>query len=582
MNLASRRVRSSRRLFIALLFVIAAGCAATSSRFAFAGTALFGDGIAAAQSHPPILHVEVDLQPVYVQVKDSRGNDLHGLSAKDFTVLENGKRQKIAFFDTGNSPVSIAILVDSSDSMNPNGRLGSAPQVAAEFMRIARPGDEISAMDFTDQMGPFQRLTRDALLNPSGITLQAAPSGGSALYDAIATALCHLRASGNPRQAVIVVTDGVDEYSRITLEQLIGLVRSSRAQLFMIGLQSRPDFNIESHTQPKLTLVTGRDIDNPVIVFKRLMTESGAESFIPNSERGLESALKAVSNMLESEYTLAYYPGNTSKSNFRKIEVKVDRRGAHVLTRRFVGSDQDATEFVHFDNGTCTVSPEFHPYPYESKLTQGPDGMIYREDFSSPQSGWPIHEDSHYVRGGYELSNPKMEIAGPVPAMMMSGSRTGEGHPEIFRENVVAAYGPWWHDFRASVNMNAVLGSRHLPHKAAPAAGLLFRMSPQGYYALLVRGATEAKEISVELVKRDTVGDLYRQTQLVPWTTILAAPSVSSSELSVQAIGNQISLYANGREVKCLQDDSFTQGLVGFVISGPGRAIFRNLVVEQK
>lgn len=581
MGLSSRHGGSVQRVFIALLLVIAAGFI-FSSRGQASGRVCPSEGQAkAAQSHLPVMHVEVDLQPIYVQVKDAHGNDVNGLSAKDFRVFENGKRQKIAFFDTGNSSVSIAILVDSSDSMNPSGHLGSAQQVASQFMHIARPGDEISAMDFTDQMGPFQRLTRQELLSPSGITLRPAPSGGSALYDAIASALCHLRSSKNPRQAVIVVTDGVDEYSRITLEQLMGLVRSSRAQLFMLGLGSRPDFHMEGHTQPRLTLITGRDIDNPVVVFDRLMKESGAESFIPDSERGLETALKAVSNMLESEYTLAYYPEETSK-NFRKIEVKVDRRGAHVLTRHFVGSEQEAAQFVRFDAGMCTVSAKFQPYPYESKLTHGPDGMVYREDFSSPGSGWPNHADSHYVRDGYELANPKMQIAGPVPAAMGPGSAMEAVGPVAFREDVVAAYGPWWSNLHASVDMNAALGIMPLPHKGTASAGLVFRMNPQGYYALLVRGAVHKDAISVELVRRNFEGDIYRETQIVPWTEVPAPPSKSGTELSVEDIGDRITVFVGGREVKGVQDGAFAHGLVGFVISGPGRATFRNLVVEQK
>jgi hypothetical protein len=140
----------------------------------------------------------------------------------------------------------------------------------------------------------------------------------------------------------------------------------------------------------------------------------------------------------------------------RKIEVEVDRRGAHVTTRRFIGSDQEATEFVHFEKGTCTVSPRSHPYPYESKLTQGPRGMIYQEDFADPRSGWPMHTDSHYVSGGYELWNPRVKIAGPVPFAMSTGGPVPE---KILREDVVAAYGPWWRDLQGSVGMNAVLAS---------------------------------------------------------------------------------------------------------------------------
>lgn len=237
MKPASGHIHCSLRILMALLFATLAACILLCPAPVFPSLALFHCAISAAQSQVPTMRIEVNLQPVDVQVKDSQGNDVLGLSANDFTVLENGIPQKVAFFDAGNSPVSIVVLVDSSSTVSSSGHLGSAQAIAAQFMRTARPGDDISAMDFTDQMGPFQQLTREQLLNPSTVPLAPAPSNGSALYDAIATALCHLRASKNPRQAVIVITDGVDQHSRLSLEQLLGLVRQSRAQLFMIGLQ---------------------------------------------------------------------------------------------------------------------------------------------------------------------------------------------------------------------------------------------------------------------------------------------------------------------------------------------------------
>jgi Ca-activated chloride channel homolog len=487
---------------------------------------------AAAQVRAPTMHIEVDLQPVEVQVKDAHGNDVSGLSAKDFTVLENGKPQKIAFFDAGKGPVSIVVLVDSSNSVSSDANLGSAQAIAAQFMRMGHPGDEISAMDFTDQMGPFQHLTPEQLLNPSTVSLASAPSSGSALYDAIASALCHLRSSKNPRQAIIVITDGIDQHSRISLQQLIGLVRSSRAQLFMIGLQSRSDFHFQGHAASRLTLISGHDIDNPVFVFRSLMTESGAESFIPKSQTGLNEALKAVSSMLQSEYTLAYYPHRTSK-NVRKIEVKVDRRGVHVLARRFVDPEQTEAESVHFDQPACTVSPKFHPYPYESKVTRGATGIVYHEDFSDPRSGWPIHKESHYVAGGYELVNPKVEVANSgqlmTPGDELGGATTSQ--TITFQPYVIAAYGPWWSDFDASVNMEEHLekvspgASAEFLQNSSPAAGLLFRMTIGGYYALLVSNSANPDKLSVELVRRDRFGDSYSDVPLIPWTTVNQPPS---------------------------------------------------------
>jgi len=564
------RVSRAKRLAFGLAAVFA------SCFFIFGTTA-------AAQSESQVLRVKVDLQPIDVQVKDAQGNNVSGLSAGDFTLLENGKPQKIAFFGVGNDPVSLSVLVDSSSSMNPNDRLGSAQAIAAQFMRTARPGDEISAMDFTDQMGPFRQLSREQALSPSAAALPSVPSGGSALYDAIATALCHLQASKNLRQAVVVITDGIDQHSRITLEQLIGLVRSSRAQLFMIGLESRPELDFEGHVEPRLTLVSGRDIDNPVVVFDRLMKESGAESFIPNSERSLEDALKAVSDTLQAQYTLAYYPEGTSKK-VRRITVEVKRKGVRVMARGFVGSDPEAGESVHFEKGTCSVSPELHPYPYESELTHGPGGLVYKEDFSNPLSGWPDHENSRYVSGGYELSNPKPKLRSPsLP--MKAGSMVGEAMSIELQENAIAAYGPWWSDFRASVNVNAAIpapngAEAQAPYEHQPAVGLVFRLNQQGYYALLLTGSRGAKESAVKLVKREFRNSA--EMEILPWTRIVNQATTSGTELSVEAVGDQITLFVNGQRVKQLKDDSYYQGYVGFTVSGPARAVFQDLVVEQK
>jgi VWFA-related protein len=574
MSVTLRHMRSFQRQLIALPFALVA-CVA------------LGIGITWSRAQKPIFHVEVVLQTVEVQVKDAHGNGVLGLTARDFTVLENGKPQRIAFFDAGNGPVSLAVLVDSSSSMIAHGRMGSAQAIAAQIMHTAHPGDEIFAMDFTDQMGPFQRVTQEQLLNPSGVELAVATSGGAALYDAIATALCHLRASENLRQAVVVITDGDDQHSRITLDELIGLVRTSRAQVFMIGLQSKADFNFQGRTEPKITLTTGHDIDNPVIVFDRLMKVSGAESFIPNSQRDLDEALKAVSNMLQSEYTLAYYPQKTSKK-FRRIEVKVDRQGVYAVARRYVGAAQDGDQLVHFEEGTCIVSPKFHPYAFESKVTPNKGGMVYREDFSDARSGWPNHKDSHYISNAYELSINKVAIAN-------SGQLIASGLPAetpiptaTFRDNIITAYGPWWSNFRASVDMDAVLqtvarkASTEFLQKNRPAAGLVFRMNPNGCYALLMSRVIDRKKLSVELVRRDFEGDSYKETEIVPWTEVAANPSASATELSVELVGDRISMFVDSQKVTTARDDAFSQGLVGFIISGPGRATFRNLVVEQR
>jgi Ca-activated chloride channel homolog len=540
-----------------------------------------------------ILRSEVNLQTIDVQVKDKSGNDVHGLVAKDFTVREDGKRQDIAFFDAGAAPVTVAVLVDSSVSVSENGNVGSAEQVAAEFMRIARPNDDIYAMGFTEHTGTFEHLTAKQLRSPGPVTLASAGGSGSAVYDAIASAICHLSGSKNPRQAIIVVTDGVDEHSRLTLNQLIDVVRSQRAQLFLIGLHSKPQFRFQDRIDPTVTLITGHDIDNPDYAFYRLEKEAGAATFVLNSENVLQKALKAVSTMLNAEYTLAYYPPPTPRK-LRKIEVKVDQRGMRALASRSMVSSQGPAEVIEYLPGACAVSPMAYPYAYESRIDGKPDQQTYRDNFSDPHSGWPVHSDSHYVSSGYELSTAeRAEPTAVAPAAMigedMGPTSSQSARVTQYRPHVIAAYGPPWPDFRVSATMRADYNPRlhsdthdQFAGTVRAEAGLVFRITWEGYYALLVSPAVENKRmLTFELVARTFAGDSYSESVIVPWTTV-PHDSPFQAQLAVQDVGDQITVFIDGQQVGIARDDTFNAGYAGFIVSAPAHAIFSDFVLEQK
>jgi VWFA-related protein len=540
--------------------------------------------LATAQSPPVVLRVQVALQSLAIRVTDKQGNDVKGLSAADFTILEDGQAQKISFFGTDNVPTSLNVLVDEGGSMDTIGKLGSAEAIAARFLRSGRPDDEISAMAFTDHMGPFRLLTQQQLRNPSSVVLAPGVGSGSALFDAIATVLCHLNASQNLRQAIVVITDGVDQHSRLSLEQLIGLVQSSRAQLFMIGLNSKREYGLNGHPEAKLTLVNGHDIDNPAVVFDRLTKESGAEAFFPSSLSGLEQALKKVSDLLEAQYTIDYYPrGNLKK--FRRIQVKLRRPGLVVSVRRGVGPEITTDAPGDFTEGTCGVSPEVHPYPYESKVTLSKDGTSYREDFSDVRSGWPNRDNSRYIANGYELSNTVPSKVDTIQRSPLLG-----GSSASFQQNVVAAYGPWWTDFRASAVLDDLLSkSSVFPNTIGPnsinasraTAGFVFRLKDTGYYALLLTEASRAKDLWFKVEKREYQGNA--QTDLIPWTAAHFSEVPSSGmPIAVDCVGSQITVLINGQQVGRVKDDSYDRGYVGFILSGIGHAKFRDLLVTQQ
>jgi Ca-activated chloride channel homolog len=537
-----------------------------------------------AQSEIPVFKSSTNLQSIAVQVTDKQGNPVGGLDASNFTLLENGRPQKIAFFGTGYQPVSLAVLIDSSSSMDVGGKLDQARILLGPLLRGNRPDDEILLMPFEDKVGPFERLTAEQRLRPPAIRTASVGSGGTALYDALASALCHMRAAENIRQAVVIITDGADQHSRLRLDQLIELARSSNAQIFTIGFYSKDEQEIYRQGYKTVALATGHEIDNPVIMFERLAKESGAESFFPSSAADFKKALDRISAVLQAQYTLAYYP--QSVTGLRKIDVRVNRSGVKVSARHSVGSEE-AEEVVHFSASGCEVSAKDHPYPWELRVTQTSGARTYHDDFSDPRSGWPNrrtdthlppgqqHESiisSHYVVGGYEISR--------------SFSRTAPR--ERLANGVVAAYGPWWENFRASVLMEG--GSWARPDQTADlsvsAAGMIFDVSATGYYELLLTiGENPAekggKAIAYMLARRVWYGPA---TPIVPWTFLSAASGVRAGakahKLVVECNREEIRALIDGVEVNRVRARSYGGGMVGFGVYGNGRTLVRDLLVE--
>jgi len=315
-----------------------------------------------AQSQTPVFKIDTNLQSIAVQVTDKNGRYVTGLTASDFTLLEDGRPQKVAFFEGESEPMSLAILVDASRTMDYSGKSDRALLLLDSVIGDNRPEDEIFLMPFTNQIGRFEQLTPEQRLHPSIPTFE---SRGAALYDALASALCQMRDARNLRQAVVVLTDGVDEQSRLTLNQLVELVRASSPQVFVGGVFGKGEYELYRTSGKTVTIVGLRAIDNPVEVFDRLTKESGAESVFASSRQELKKALGRIAALLAAEYTLGYYPERIDRA--RQIEVKVARSGVRVFTRSSIGSENAVTD-VHFTATGCAVSPRDHPYPWESRV----------------------------------------------------------------------------------------------------------------------------------------------------------------------------------------------------------------------
>jgi Ca-activated chloride channel homolog len=542
---------------------------------------LAGALLALGQNPVPVFKADTNLQSIAVQVTDRRGNGVRGLTASDFTVLEDGQPQRIAFFGAEDQPVSLVILLDSSGSMESTRKLERARELLGPLIRGNHPEDEIFLVPFTDRVGPFVALTSEQRLNLSFV--QASPArGGTALYDSLAAALCHSRTAKNIRQAVVVITDGADQHSRLRIEQLIHLTRSSRPQIFMIGFWGKGESDYYRQAGRTVTLVSGHEIDNPLQVFDRIAKESGAESFFPSSERDLKEVLERILGILRAQYTLAYYPEDIGK--FRRIQVNAHRSGVTVAARHSAGSEA-GQESVHFDTTSCEVSPVEHPYPWEPLVTRLPSGAIaYQESFADPRTGWPNRADSRYASGAYEMYRRLL----PTSADRQQLNWVDVG--------TIAANGPWWGDFRASI----LVDDREADQEGE---GMVFRLNDRGYYAVLLTRIS-TKYCSFKLLKKAWPDSFYvlpfsrLEHVIVPWTgctptnehgeaepyrahTGSLTRQTTQKKITVECKGEQITIWLDDVQKVRIKDDSFSDGYVGMAQFGYGRALFRDLQVQS-
>jgi hypothetical protein len=326
-----------------------------------------------------------------------------------------------------------------------------------------------------------------------------------------------------------------------------------------------------------VTLVSGREIDNPRYVFKRLAEESGAERYFPASGEELATAVRTIAQDLRTQYTLGYYTSPLDHGReYRRIEVKVRSKGLRVRARHgFLSPGVEETEQLVSavpirPTGTETIQQR--SLPYELKTERRGEQVIFREDFSDAASGWP-QKRGFFLKGGrYHLE------------------RVG---PTVLNEGQVAANGPWWTDFTASVVVEFGPGAQdshlRLPGETQirqtsslpPAAGLVFRLNERGYYALLISHPFGKAKVHYKLVRKDVNSGMTRDLLFWEQEWRPGPGAIFRYKLGVVCRGNFIQLLVEGLQVSELRDESFSDGLVGTVLFGEGHAIFDDLVAQS-
>jgi Ca-activated chloride channel family protein len=267
---------------------------------------------------PSIISVRSELVALPVRVTDAHGMVVSGLNLENFHVFEDGRPQNLTLFQQEDAPVTVGLIVDHSRSMGP--KLAEVSAAVSAFAHSSNPQDEMFVVDFNDDVWlqilggkPFTHNAKDLETAIAAVSAR----GRTALYDAVAEGLKHLRFGHCEKKALIVVSDGGDNASHQKFSQILALAQRSQAAIYSIVLQGE-----------------GQE-ENPGVL-RRLSKSTGGISYFPGSAETVASISALIARDLRDQYTLGFAPEKqTSDASFRKIQVKVSAPGRSNLHLRY-------------------------------------------------------------------------------------------------------------------------------------------------------------------------------------------------------------------------------------------------------
>jgi VWFA-related protein len=267
-----------------------------------------------------LLHT--DVEEVVLNATVLNGTQLvENLTKDDFTVLEDGVRQTLLSFQHTDLPVSIGMVIDNSGSMYR--KRPSVNKSALDLILASNPQDEAFVVNFSDEAFIDCDFTSNINTLRDGMS-HIDSRGGTALYDAVAASADKLAADAKrPKQVLILITDGEDNASTLTLEQTIHRVQQlSGPVIYSIGLL----FGDE---------MSRAEVRNARRALELLSTETGGMAFFPKSIDQIDQIAAEVARDIRSQYTLGYRSTKPStEPGFRRIEVTAESKGLGKLTVR--------------------------------------------------------------------------------------------------------------------------------------------------------------------------------------------------------------------------------------------------------
>ena len=301
-------IASVRRLTIPVLFATAIGIAVLSAQ------------APPIQRSPRLLRSSVEVTVVTATVRDENGRLVPDLPAEVFTIYEDGEPQVITQFTHDRVPIGLGMLLDVSDSMFGQRILDARAAVERFLLELLAPEDAAFVMTFnhtpnllTTWITPSQTATvRNAL-----DTLR--PSGGTAIYDTVLTALSVIDQRPRDRAALVLISDGADTASDTSLRDLRSALLRTDAFIFAVAVDSPVRQAINTRVNPE--------------ALGEVTNQTGGHTEVVHDTTEIAGATARIAEELNTQYVIGYSSPHPGDGKYHSIRVRVNRDGYKVRAR---------------------------------------------------------------------------------------------------------------------------------------------------------------------------------------------------------------------------------------------------------
>lgn len=250
-----------------------------------------------------------DLITLTVTVTDTYGRYVSGLSKSAFTVLDDKQPQDISFFSDDDSPVSVGVIFDVSGSMSGD-KIRRARDALANFIQTSHNSDEYFLIAFNSRAQLLLDKTRDGDAVLDKLTF-VQTKNNTALYDACYLGVEKVQRGAHPKRALLLISDGQDNNSRYTFNEVRRLLKESDVVLYAIGILGGTDAGSQLGME-------GQGI------LDELSNVSGGKAFFPRSPAEMDDIFEQIALELRHQYSIGYRPNNfANDGKWHKVKVKV-------------------------------------------------------------------------------------------------------------------------------------------------------------------------------------------------------------------------------------------------------------------